>query len=119
MNKTRRFFARTWIAAAAAVLTMLLASVMLSCGSVKTREGGTPNIAQLELVGEKSSSVQVSIDGGDFFTAQVNDMDNNKHKHQYSIPSGSHEIVVRRGGEVLVSKTIYSSAGEVKVVVLP
>lgn len=115
MNKTIRVFGTICLS----VLAALFASVMLSCGSVKTREGGTPNIAQLELVGEKTSSVQVSIDGGDFFSANVNDADKNKHKYQYSIPSGSHEIVIRRGGEVLVSKTIYTSVGEVKVVVLP
>mgnify|MGYP007056189492 CR=1 FL=1 len=100
-----------------AVLAALLAVAMLSCGSVQSRASGTPEVAKLELVGGKVSSVKVSIDGAEPFTANVNK--EGKHSHQYSIPSGSHEIVVRRGNEVLLSKTIYSSVGEVKVVVLP
>ncbi len=106
----------------AACLVAALCFLLFSCGSVQTTKSGKPDTAKIEIVGDMdtySRTVYVSVDGEKSFYADVNDIDKNKHKYQYAIPAGSHEITITQNGVVVVSKNIYASVGEVKVVELP
>ncbi len=106
----------------AATLAVLASLLFFSCGSVQTQKAGRPDTAALEIVGNTKnypSTVRVSIDGDEFFSAGINDRNDNKHKNQYPISTGSHSVTVTNKGKVIVEKNIYASPGEVKIVELP
>ncbi|MBR1911888.1 MAG: hypothetical protein IJ828_05990 [Treponema sp.] len=114
---------RTLLSASALCVVLgALCTVFFSCGSVQTTKSGKPDTAKLEIVADTDvyfDTVHVSIDGGTPFTAEINDINKNKHKYQYTIPTGSHDITISQSNAVVVAKKIFASAGEVKVVELP
>ena len=98
-------------------------AVFLSCGSLRTTAAGMENVAYLQIAGDPQTYnvVTVVLDGKDSFEAKVNDNKERSVKNEYSykISVGAHDIEVSYGGNIIMSKKIFASANQVKIVEVP
>ena len=99
----------------ALVLCVLLSSCMTNAN---TESHGAENIAYLQIASSQYSKVEVILDGGEGFVAKTNDSAKRAttYEHTYKIAVGAHDVVIKADGEVIFSKKIFASSGEVKIV---
>lgn len=95
----------------------------VGCTGVKTTTSGLENEAFLVLLGNPEnyeSGVEVSIDGGTSFSAEVqrNHADRPKGK-VYAISTGQHQVSVTHNNKIIYQKRIFVSAQETKKIILP
>ena len=132
-NFIRVSFAALAVLAAASLFAMSL----FSCMSATTVSHGLENVAYLEIMGDTNKyktvtstknggteflhRVQVVIDGGESFDADVNSIKNRavENKYTYKIATGAHEIEVSFEGAVVSRTKIFVSANQTKIISLP
>ena len=124
--------------AALAFLAAALFSLSLfSCMSATTVSHGLENVAYLEIMGDTSKyqtvtstksgateflhRVEVVIDGGEMFEADVNSIKNRavENKYTYKIATGAHEVEISFKGSVVSRTKIFVSANQTKIISLP
>ena len=87
------------------------------------QQSGKDDVAYLLFVGQNvygGKDVQVTIDNGQPFTAQVvKSKKANRRGTQYAIGTGNRKLVVKSEGKTLYQKNIFVSTQEVKQIILP
>ncbi|HBG64934.1 MAG TPA: hypothetical protein DDW78_00465 [Treponema sp.] len=105
------------LAAAMAVLALA------GCQSARSAAYGRENVGYVQFVSStKHGSVKVVLDGSTEFSAKVNSSAKRtiENGSTYAVQPGSHELeVYGSGGKLLLSRTVFISAQEIRTVSLP
>ena len=111
--------------------TALIAGLLLTaalfcfagCQSARSAAYGRENIGYVQFVSSSQhGSVRVVLDGSTEFSAKVNPPDKRTidNGSTYAVLPGSHDMdVYGSGGKLLLSRTLFISAQEIRTVSLP
>jgi hypothetical protein len=104
-------------------IILILATILTSCGGIKTLSTGLENEAFLEFVGKPNDyegGLNVAIDDKTDFVAEVNKDKSTKTKGLvYAISTGTHTVSVSYKNKLLYKKQIFISSQETKKIILP
>lgn len=108
------------------ILTLLSAAALTACGvGTYSISSGKADEACLSFADAEGAAVTVRIDGTDYQVSAVKESAWRKDRNIKAtagntlyLSPGKHDIEVYRGTERLLSKTVFISAGEHKVIAL-
>jgi hypothetical protein len=102
---------------------IILATILTSCGGIKTLSSGLDNEAFLEFVGKPKDyegGLDVTVDDKTKFVAEVNKNKSTKTRGLvYAISTGTHTVGVSYKNKLLYKKQIFISSQETKKIILP
>lgn len=108
------------------ILTLLSAAALTACGvGTYSISSGKADEACLSFADAEGAAVTVSIDGTDYQVSAVKEKAWRKDRNIKAtagntlyLSPGKHDVEVYRGTEKVLSKTVFISAGEHKVITL-
>lgn len=108
------------------ILFVIATLLISSCGvGVYSVSSGKADEAQLSFVAATKYTITVSVDNNTYTIETVSNKSWQKNRdikrtalNTIDIPVGQHELVVTDNGNVVVSKKIFVSAGEHKIIEL-
>lgn len=109
------------------LLTMVIASILVSCKSSfpVAQQSGKEDMAYLVFVGPRqtygngSMPVQVDVDGKQFDAKVVKPKTANRKGVQYGVATGRRNVTVKFNGQIIYQKQLFLSSQETKIITLP